>query len=105
VFLELSIDYYLAARNISLKFVAHGGRRVDKTLKVKIEEAIDDLVAQRGLSPKDFLTVKRGLSDAKSPLYIDLLHAYIHNLFVTPKSRELVGAWNDAERFLEELWK
>ena len=57
-----------------------------------------------GANRKDFLSVSRGLSVSNSPFSIDLLHAYVHNRFVTPKSDDLIAAWDDAQPFFEQLW-
>ncbi len=105
VFLELSVDHYMDAHKLPLYFVdPKGGNKRDKSLKSKTSEVIGHLVSNGGIAKKDLFGVERAISDAKSPLHIDLLHAYLHNRFVTPKPRELLGAWNDAQRFMEGIW-
>jgi hypothetical protein len=103
VFLELSVDSYLVRNQLSLQETTPGGKK-DKKLAKKVKEAIDHMVTQGGASRKDFLSVTRGLTDSKSPISIDLLHAYIHNRFTTPKSRELLAAWDDAQPLIERIW-
>jgi hypothetical protein len=105
VFLELSVDAFLTVNGISLSTQPKGGRTVDKSLAKKVEEAIDHMVKNQGANRKDFLSVSRGLSVSSSPFSIDLLHAYVHNRFVTPKDRELITAWDDAQPFFERLWQ
>ncbi len=92
------------ARKLPLHFVDPKGNKRDKNLKNKTREVIDHLVSDGRIPKKDLFGVDRAISDSKSPLYIDLLHAYLHNRFVTPKPRELLGAWNDAQRFMEGIW-
>lgn len=105
VFLELSVDHYMDSKQLPRHFVdPKGGNRREKTLKAKVHEVIAHLVSHGGIEKKDVLGVERALSDVKSPLNIDLLHAYVHNRFVTPKPRELLGAWSEAQRFLESIW-
>lgn len=104
VFLELSVDHYLDRHKLPLHFTDPKGNKRDKSLKNKTQDVIGHLVTQGAVSKKDLFGVERAISDAKSPLHIDLLHAYLHNRFVTPKPRELLGAWNDAQRFLESIW-
>lgn len=106
VFLELSVDHYMDAHKLPLQSVdPKGGHKRDKSLKAKTQEVIDHLVVQGTLpSKKDLLGVARAIGDSKSPLHIDLLHAYVHNRFVTPKPRELLAAWNDAQRLFESIW-
>lgn len=104
VFLELSVDHYMDINGLPSKFTDPKGNKRDKSLKQKTSDVITHLASHSGHSKKDFFGVERGLSDPKSPLYIDLLHAYVHNRFVTPKPRELLSAWNDAQRFFERVW-
>jgi len=103
VFLELSVDHYLESNGSSPQF-DHNGTKRDKTLHSKVDEVVKILVTS-GLAAKDFTGVKRGLTDPRHPLHVDLLHAYVHNRFVTPKTRELTIAWDDATRFFEGIWK
>jgi hypothetical protein len=105
VFLELSVDHYMDTEKLPLRFTDPKGNKRDKSLKNKIREVIGHLVTNGQVQRKDLLGVERAVSDMKSPLYIDLLHAYLHNRFVTPKPRELLGAWNDAQRFIESIWR
>lgn len=105
VFLELSSDHHLVSKQIPLKFKdLKTGHEGDKKLSKKVGEVVDSLVAV-GSNRKDFNGVVRGLSVSHSPLSIDLLHDYVHNRFVTPKTRDLIGAWNDSQRYFEEIWK
>lgn len=105
VFLELSVDYYMDANGIPPRFKNPKTSQMrEKTLKQKVREVVDDLVQTGGCDRKDFIGVNRALSVQHSPLYIDLLHAYLHNRFVIPKPRELKSAWDEAQRFFEKIW-
>lgn len=105
VFLELSVDYYMDANGIPLRFKdTRNNQMHEKTLKQKVQEVVNDLVQKKGCNKKDFAGVTRALSIEHSPLYIDLLHAYLHNRFVIPKPRELKSAWDEAQRFFEKIW-
>lgn len=105
VFLELSTDHYMEAYSLPLKYKDRkSGRMIEKSLKKKLIEVIDHLVKHKGCNNKDFIGIKRALSVEHSPYYIELLHAYLHNRFVTPKTRDLTGAWDDAHRFFESVW-
>ena len=70
----------------------------------QVREVIEHLVNVKGKKRKDLDGIARALNDKGSPLYIDLLHSYVHNLFSTPKVRELRSAWNDAQPFFESVW-
>jgi hypothetical protein len=104
VFLELSVDCYMDAHSKPLRFKNKQNKLIDKTLKQKVKEVVDHLVDVKGCDRRDFSGVMRALSVEHSPLYIDLLHAYLHNRFVTPKTRDLIGGWDDAQRFFERIW-
>ncbi len=104
VFLELSVDCYLDANSIPQRYKTQQNKMVDKTLKQKVKDVVDHLVNKEGCDKRDFVGVTRALSVDHSPLYIDLLHAYLHNRFVTPKTRDLTSAWDDAQRFFERIW-
>jgi hypothetical protein len=105
VFLELSIDAYLGRHSIDTHFIEpKGGKKVEKKLAQKLDEVIGHLVLNGTGKDKDFLSTKRALSVQHSPLYIDLLHAYVHNSFVTPKLRDLISTWDDAEPLFRGIW-
>jgi len=102
VFLETSVDHYLKSVNISLQFSTLGGMK-DKSLRKKVEESIDDMVA-KGAARKDFLGVTKGLSDVNHPFSPDILHAYIHSGFYTPTERDLTAAWDNGQPLFERIW-
>lgn len=104
VFLETSVDQHLTAAGIGLTEKDKGGHIRDKTLRRKVEEVIDDLVA-KGAPKKDVEPVQKGIDNKLSPLYIETLHAYVHSAFHTPSKRELEVAWNNAQSFFTRIWK
>ncbi|MDO8288963.1 MAG: hypothetical protein Q7T44_07070 [Parvibaculum sp.] len=105
VFLELSVDSYLARHGISIRFKdTKSGRTIDKALKAKVDEAVNKIVETTDCHRKDFFGMSRSISDTKSPLSIELLHGYVHNRFVIPKPKELIGAWDEAQYFFENIW-
>lgn len=104
VFLELSVDYYMNANKLDTQFKTPQDKKADKKLNKKVQEVIDHLVKVKGFKQKDFAGVSRALSDRGSPLHIDLLHAYLHSLFQTPKTRDLRSAWSEAEPFFTRIW-
>jgi hypothetical protein len=99
VFLETSVDHYLTKVGVPLITKTAGGDR-DKILTKKVEEAIDELV-KHGATKKDFAGVVRALSVKAHPLSVDLLHAYVHNRFVSPTERDLTVAWDNAQPLFE----
>lgn len=92
VFLELSVDHYMERAKLPLTFKAKshaGAHDKDKTLKSKVSEVVEHLVAQ-GKSKNDYKSVLRALSTSHSPLSTELLNDYVHNRFTTPKDRKSV---------------
>jgi hypothetical protein len=104
VFLELSVDHYLNRNGIDLKITpTSGGRKVDKSLKTKVTEAVDHMVAA-GVPKKELDGIRKASSDKNSPLHVDTLHNYVHNAFYSPTERDLTVAWDNGQPFFERLW-
>ena len=77
---------------------------MDKSLRKKVEEAIDELV-KKGVSKKDLAGVAKGIDDKNNPLHHETLHLYVHNRFYSPTERELKVAWDNAQLLFEQIWK
>jgi len=105
VFVEMSVDEYLTKTACMPLTFKHpkSGHVGDKSLKTKVKEAIDHMVAN-GAEAKDFLGVTKGLTDPNHPFSIDTLHAYIHNRFFTPVDTHLTAAWDNAQPLFENIW-
>jgi len=102
VFLELSIDHFMNKNNMPLRETIRGHEK-DKSLRAKVIEVVNHLVAG-GDDRKSYRSVQRAIDTEHSPLSIDLLNDYVHNRFTTPKSRDLLAAWDDAQHLFEKLW-
>lgn len=104
VFLEQSVDHYLESAGISLEVKTPGGNK-DKKLKVKVKEAIAQMIKSGKASKKDLAGVERGIDDKNSPLFVDTLHNYVHNRFYSPTERDLKVAWDNSQLFFTTIWK
>lgn len=104
VFLETSVDAYLISKGIPLQVTDKGGHTRDKSLSVKVKEAIAQMVSD-GVPEKHLDGVSKGIHDRHNAIYIDTLHAYVHNQFYSPKESDLSVAFDNARPFLEEIWK
>jgi hypothetical protein len=100
VFFEVSIDYFMSKNSMNTKYP--NGKF--KSLLNKAQEVIDFLVVS-GADTKVFVPLKNGLNDPKSPLWIDLLHSYVHNQHSTPTRDNLSAAWDHATPVLGAIWK
>ncbi|MBY3329782.1 hypothetical protein HFN98_03820 [Rhizobium laguerreae] len=103
VFLETSIDVFLTGHGVSLK-VTNGGHSRDKKLAEKVKEAIAAMVLS-GVPEKHLDGVSKGIHDRNNAIYIDTLHAYVHNEFYSPKESDLSVAFDNARPFIEVIWK
>jgi hypothetical protein len=104
VFLEMSVDEYLTkTAKVPLTYPVPNHAPKDKSLKSKVKETIDHLVAN-GADAKDFKGLTNAIDDEKNPFGIDSLHAYIHNRFFTPLDRHLVTGWDNVQPFFEKIW-
>ena len=103
VFLELSTDHYMNANAMAMYVKRPNRGNKPKTLRAKVAEVINHLI-NAGARKKDFDGIRRALGDRQSPLSIDLLNGYVHNLFVIPKSRDLLASWDEARPYFEGIW-
>lgn len=103
VFLELSTDHYMNSNTLALFTKTPTGHNVDKKLGSKVQEVITHLISA-GANKRDFDGIRRAVGDKQSPLSIDLLHGYVHNRFVIPKTRDLLVAWDEARPYFEAVW-
>jgi hypothetical protein len=70
---------------------------------MKIGEAIDHMILN-GTSRKNLDGVAKGIDKSTSPLYVDTLHNYVHNLFYSPTERDLTVAWDNSQPYFEKIW-
>ncbi|MGH9437322.1 MAG: hypothetical protein ACRD22_05340 [Terriglobia bacterium] len=103
VFLEMSVDDYLANKAKSSLTFTRNGHTHDKKLEAKVREVVEHMVAN-GADRKEFKGVLTALADQHSPFSIDTLNAYIHSRFFTPTERSLTTGWDNAQRFFEMIW-
>lgn len=103
VFLELSTDRYMNGNGLSVSVKVPDRGSNPKKLDTKVHEVIDHLI-NAGAAKKDFDALRRALRDNQSPLYIHLMHGYVHNLFVIPKTRDLLASWDEARPYFERIW-
>jgi hypothetical protein len=104
VFLEISVDCFLVSIGSGTTYKdPNSGKTLDKSLRSRVDESVKHFVAG-GVNPKDFAGVTRAISDRNHPLSADLLHAYVHNRFVTPLERDLTAAWDNAQPLFERIW-
>lgn len=107
VFLEHSVDHYMAKHKMPTSFVPNPknpGHKVEKSLHKKTVEVVDHLRAKSGADPDDFTAITRALSNKNSPFNVDLLNSYVHNRFTIPKENDLRSSWDEAQRLFLMVW-
>lgn len=100
VFVETSADHYLGQIGSSTK-KANGNF---KSLAEKITEVCNDLITA-GADKKIFNPLKSALHSPSSPLWIDLMHSYVHSSAGSPTAPMLEAAWDHASPLMKEIWK
>lgn len=103
VFFELSIDCYMRKHKLPVDYKDKHGHTKWKTLDSKVQEVINDVVAKGG-EKNMFNPLKTAISDAKSPLNLNLLNSYVHSSYGTPTEANLKAAWDHAQPLLEKIW-
>jgi hypothetical protein len=97
VFLEFSIEEYLARRAVT-------GVAAQDKLSKKLLCAAEHMEANGIMDRKDLLAVRKAGSDPNSLFSTMTLNAYVHNSAFYPSSSELKTSWDNLEPFIERLW-
>lgn len=95
VFLELSIDYFIATKQID-------GVDVSKKLNQKITAVLDYLEKNNILTRKELHGVRYVLSSNTMGL-TETLNAFVHNRFIHPSETELKTTWDNLALFIKTI--
>ncbi|MFB2597478.1 hypothetical protein ACEXQE_06785 [Herbiconiux sp. P17] len=101
VFLELTVDDYLAANNL----MSEQDRR-SKPLARRIKDVSDHL-ASVGAIDNGLKTAVHKVADSQHGFAagVSTFNQYVHNKYVYPKPSELRTSWDELQPFLEAVWK
>ena len=97
VFIELSVDAHLTARQIEASR--------DQSLAFKLISVLNDLLERKKLSKEQGTPIRRFTTkDSFLAPSLTLLHQYVHNQHVFPAPSDLRAHWNSLQPFLVAIW-
>ncbi len=101
VFVELSVDDYVARHNL----MTH-----DDSLKTPLAKRLKDVndhLYKAGSIPKGLYSVVQLIANNKHGLAASMVtfNQYVHNAYAFPKPSELRTSWDEMQPFLEAVWK
>ncbi|MEO7413590.1 MAG: hypothetical protein ABIZ81_09550 [Opitutaceae bacterium] len=102
IFVELTLDNYIAKQGIPFKLDANGkpkDRLIDK-LNLSVAHAQATAV----LSDKELKPISVATSDKNSFLSPETLNAYVHSPWMNPEPLGLKLGWCNVQLFIERLW-
>lgn len=98
VFIELSIDSFIEAQNISTV-------TKDDKLRKKVEVVANILETNKHLDKQKLKGIRNSIGNNNHILSIDTFNSYVHNKHLNPSETDLKIAWDNIELFIVKLWE
>jgi hypothetical protein len=96
VFLELSVDHYMQANNVTSK---------DVTLAGKVTAVVNYMQSHEILSDKQAIPIREAVKSGDKVSLATNLNAIVHNPDMTLSGTDLKALWTRLERFSGKLWQ
>ncbi|HMJ75487.1 MAG TPA: hypothetical protein VK507_05915 [Iamia sp.] len=100
VFVELSIDHYIAAERIMTDAKMNKSQLGQKMREAAAHMYVAGVISDAVRKVVDTVANGRGPVNASA----FNMNQYVHNLHINPSARELRDAWDEVQPFMEKLW-
>jgi hypothetical protein len=102
VFVEISLDAYIARHSVALPKDNKG--KIDDSLATKLKKTHAHLKSIDAMTLKELKPIEVAMSNVNSLLAPNTLNAYVHSRWMNPDPLELKLAWANFELFIERVW-
>lgn len=99
VFVELSIDTYLAANRAEIT------RSKGNSLKLKVKDIADYFESKNILEEGKLKGMRSAVTSDHSILSIDSFNDYVHNRHLTPIAKDVKASWDNIQFFIQKIWE
>ncbi len=96
VFLEVSLDFYIARCGVSVKS--------DTKLSGKITKVAEDLETKKTATSQQLINIRKVATTKTNILSINNFHDYVHSFKAQPSPDDLKIKWDNLQEFFEILW-
>ena len=101
VFLELSMDAYMAAENLTIS----NNRNRPPSLAEKLRSVAGDLKTKNRISENQERVVQRTAAGQNyESASVTVLNSYVHNDAMIPIPSDLLNHWDSIQPFIEAIW-
>lgn len=101
IFLEMSVNHYLAAKSLKTEEELSSNRY---NLQTRMTDVIDHLRTTKQLTLDQIQAINKELGNSDSTFHPNSLNAFVHNPNLSPKSNDLKRGWNNIEPLIVAIW-
>lgn len=101
LFLEMSVNHYLAAKGLKTEEELNSNRYY---LQTRMTDVVDHLKTAKQLTSDQIQAINKELGNSDSTFHPNSLNAFVHNPNLSPKSNDLKRGWNNVEPLIVAIW-